>query len=305
MESPRCYHRYCINTQQPAVRVVFGVLMKQQNQTDTHRQGTDELLGYLAGLEKQMENLREGLAHSHRLSMLGTISAVIAHEFNNILTPIISYAQMALENPDDMVFMEKALRKNLNNAQRAAQIAGAMLDLARDEDQSTHIANVQQAITNALSCLAREPEKDGIKLQVICPENVYVKMHPVHLQQVLLNLILNARKAMLTTGGRLNIAVDADSNPISLTVSDTGPGIPDEIKDSLFDAFVTRPPSTASGDATKGTGLGLHLCKELVTQAGGQISLVQQANTTGAHFRIELQKTRPILAEQGGLKRAS
>ena len=87
----------------------------------------EQLLEHFERLEAQFEKVREGLMHAHRLTTLGTITSAIAHEYNNILTPVISYAQIALSNQDDQAMLVKALQKALAGAERAAGISSSLL----------------------------------------------------------------------------------------------------------------------------------------------------------------------------------
>ncbi len=183
----------------------------------------------LANLATEVESLKLSLEHAERLAALGTIASLIAHEFNNILTPVMSYAQMALAAPHDHQLLMKAVQKAYEGSDRASQIAGAILGFARTETPeltagpkdklaaSADRVEVSAAVQGALACLAREPAKDGIRLELDIPEGLQARMRPVALQQVLLNLILNARRAMggKRRGGTLRItAASSDARPV-------------------------------------------------------------------------------------------
>ncbi|MCX5662226.1 MAG: HAMP domain-containing sensor histidine kinase [Planctomycetota bacterium] len=244
----------------------------------------EDVLAHFEQLEEKLRQVREGLTHSHRLVTLGTIASVIAHEYNNILTPVISYAQLALARPDDPAQMRKALERTLAGAERAARISGSLLGFARDSEAGTS-ATLRTAIDDALTCLAREPKKDGIRLQVDVPE-VDLAIAPVNLQQILLNLVLNARQAMRRRGGDLRITAHVDGPLCRIEVADSGPGIPPEILDRLFQPFVTLRPDPSPGDSP-GTGLGLCICRDLARSAGGDIT-VDSPPGRGATFHIAI-----------------
>ncbi|MEX0744872.1 MAG: HAMP domain-containing sensor histidine kinase [Phycisphaeraceae bacterium] len=245
----------------------------------------DRLLEHFDHLEAQLQQVREGLSQSHRLATLGTIATIIAHEYNNILTPMISYAQLALANPEDAALAQKALEKALGGAERAAHISTSLLGFARDEPGQTQ-ASLPQVVKESLACLGREPKRDGITLTLDVPE-VTVAMNPMELQQVLLNLLLNARKAM-RRGGSLKIAAKVNDDHVELHVADTGPGIPALIRDRLFEPFVTHEVNGAPepGDQ-KGTGLGLCICRDLLTRADGAIDVTSEPGR-GATFHLRL-----------------
>lgn len=235
-----------------------------------------EMLEHFEHIEVQFNQIREGLAHAHRLVTLGTIASMIVHEYSNILTPIISYTQMALANPDDRELTTKALGQALSGAERVAQISSSLLGFAREQDGS-HCALLTKAVEDTIACLARDPARDGIELTVDVPY-VGVAMSPLNLQQVLLNLILNARKAMGSTGGRLQISGRVETDRVLVDVVDSGPGIPDQIMDRLFEPFVTHRPDTSEDPVSqKGTGLGLCICRNLLSAAGGSITAENRA----------------------------
>lgn len=301
-------------------------------------------------LAREVEGLHASLEHAQRLASLGTIASIIAHEFNNILTPVMSYAQMALANPHDQQLLVKSAQRSFDGAEKASQIAAAILEFARDEFaalESTPAApapraagapseshgaalsspevrtgggparvDVQAAVQGALACLAREPAKDGIRLIIDVPERLFAAMRPVSLQQVLLNLILNARRAMAgARDGTLEIrarvyiggggdaarpepphdAVCASSTwntpgscsaPrawITITVADTGCGMNPEQTARVFGAFVTGHGAPAS--VHRGTGLGLTVCQRLVEHAGGTLWCRSQVSS-GTEFTI-------------------
>ncbi|MEX2387249.1 MAG: histidine kinase dimerization/phospho-acceptor domain-containing protein, partial [Phycisphaeraceae bacterium] len=143
----------------------------------------DRLLDHFSHLEEQLQQVRDGLTQSHRLATLGTIATIIAHEYNNILTPVISYAQLALANPEDAELARKALEKALGGAERAAHISSSLLGFARDEPLETE-APLRHVVDETLACLGREPKRDGITVTLDLPD-VTVAMSPLHLQQVL------------------------------------------------------------------------------------------------------------------------
>lgn len=247
----------------------------------------EQLLSHFNQLEAQLAQVREGIMHSHRLATLGTITSIVAHEYNNILTPIMSYAQLALAAPDDRELMKKAVEKALYGAERAAKISASLLGFAREADQQ-HVANLPQVIEDAVSCLARDPKRDGLDMTVDVPD-INLAITPINLEQVLVNLFLNAKQAMRRTGGQLCITAHMQGSMVCIDVSDTGPGIPPEIQNRLFEPFVTQrhEQGPMSPGERKGTGLGLCLCRDLIRAAGGNISFTT-APAKGTTFHITL-----------------
>lgn len=260
--------------------------MQQEPMSQQQLDQAEQLLAELEQLETQLGQLREGLAQSHRLATLGTMASVIAHEFNNILTPVISYCQLALGDAADEKLRQKALIRALEGSQKAAEICSSMLGFARDDD-GPNITQLSQAIDDVFTCLARDPKRDGIDVRINVDPSIHLAITPVAIQQVLLNLVLNARQAMHRNGGILAVSastIEGDASCVRITVADTGPGIPPDLLPDIFKPFVTRRDNAASIE--KGTGLGLAICHDLIKRAGGAITV--ESSDAGAIFTIEL-----------------
>ncbi|MBC7782488.1 MAG: sensor histidine kinase [Burkholderiales bacterium] len=236
--------------------------------------------------------LKEQLTQSQRLATIGTIAAVIAHEFNNILTPIISYSQYALQSAEsekpDAELIKKALSKSFAGATKAGRICTSMLGLARGESQ-TSTCLVQTIVDETLLVMARDPQKDGIALRVQVPPDLRVDADPVQLEQVLLNLLINARQAMTgKSGGSLTIKATAEDTEARICVSDTGSGIAEKNLPRIFDPFFTTKGTARRGEP-RGTGLGLAICREIIEHHGGRIE-VQSEVGRGTTFTVVLPR---------------
>ena len=250
------------------------------------------LLNRINEMQAQLDFLREQLTESQRLATIGTISAVIAHEFNNLLTPIVSYSHYALqsansENPDT-VLIKKALTKSFQSSEKAGRICTSLLALARGESTAERVS-VQKLVEETLLVLARDPQKDGIALRVQVQPDLLVNADAVQLEQVLLNLLINARQAMYgTRGGSITIRAQQDPGvaELRLQVIDTGPGIPERVLPRIFEPFFTTKGTVKKGE-TKGTGLGLAICKEIIEHHGGRIE-VQSEVGKGTTFNLYL-----------------
>jgi len=251
----------------------------------------DDLTSRIAHMQAMLDDLREQLTESQRLATIGTIAAVIAHEFNNLLTPIVSYSQYALQsaesNKPDAELIKKALSKAFQSSTKAGRICTSMLGLARGESSFGQV-EVQKLVEETLLVLARDPQKDGIALRVQVQPGATVYGDHVQLEQVLLNLLINARQAMLGRGGSITIRANrTDDGELRLQVVDTGPGIPEKYLTRIFEPFFTTKGTATRKGETKGTGLGLAICKEIVEHHNGRIEVTSEVGK-GTTFSLHL-----------------
>ncbi len=228
----------------------------------------------LQSLEQQLEDLERQLIRSQRLAAMGTMATMIAHEFNNILTPIVSYAQYALNRDDDELH-KKALEKAYTNGNEAARMCQQILSFARGENDG-EVSNISAVVDSTLKCMVRNPAKDNIKLNLEIENNLCAEIQPALLQQVLYNLILNARDSMLGKGGSLTISAHAEDSDVHIRVTDTGPGISPDIIGNIFEPFFTTREK--KDETNGGSGLGLLITKQLITKANGKITVESKPN---------------------------
>jgi signal transduction histidine kinase len=249
----------------------------------------ESLQRQMTDMQRRLDLLRDQLTESQRLATIGTIAAVIAHEFNNLLTPVVSYSQFALQSAQsgtpDMPLICKALTKAFQGAQKAGKICASMLSLARGESSFSTVA-VQSLVDEALTVLARDPQKDGIALRVQVQPDIFVNGDSVQLEQVLLNLLINARQAMLGKGGSLTIKAASVDDQVKIQVIDNGPGIPEKLLPKIFTPFFTTKATARSSEA-HGTGLGLAICKEIIEHHHGRIEVESQEGK-GTTFSLYL-----------------
>jgi signal transduction histidine kinase len=231
----------------------------------------------------QFEALDAQLHQLQPLANLGMAWAMTAHELNNLLTPIVSYAQLALQNPDDVELSQKALKK----AERLSTQAGKMLEkvmiLANPETAQTERCNVTALLDDVFGCIGRDFTKDKIKLVMEVDKELCVTADAGAIRQALMNLLLNARHAMRERGGILSIRACEDAEFTRIEVSDTGCGIDPDKLHHIFTPFYT--------DGKKdGNGLGLAFCQKIIESHGGCISVDSQLGQ-GTHFKILLPKS--------------
>ena len=225
--------------------------------------------------------LEEQLQISEKMASIGLLAAGVAHEVNTPLTGISSFTQMLLENasPDDpsTVVLEKIERQTF----RAAKIVNGLLNLARPAQVDSGPCDINAVVNDVLSLLEHQFRTGSIQVRKELAVTAPVVQGIEHkLQQVFLNLFLNARDAM-PKGGWLTIVTRADRDGAVVEIGDTGSGIPAEQLSRIYDPFFTTK------DIGKGTGLGLSITYGIVQEHGGSITCDSQVGH-GTRFSIRL-----------------
>ena len=246
----------------------------------THEQQLDRL-------RVEVESLRRQLRQAQRLATMGTMTAMVAHEFNNILTPIVNYAQLASENPQ---FASKAVAKAADGGRRASRICNAILGLSSAGSESPQELPLAEVVEQAVSAMARDPQRDAIQLTIAVPAGLKLRTRSIELQHVLLNLLMNARAAVMERSAPRQIEVSADrkAGRAVIRVSDNGVGIEPENLSKVFEPFFTTRADKQG--ASQGHGLGLAVCRDIVASLGGAIS-VHSKPGKGATFTVDLPVT--------------
>jgi two-component system, NtrC family, sensor kinase len=237
-------------------------------------------------LERKLQLLEEELRHARRMAALGELASTTTHEFNNILTTIINYAKLGLRHKDE-ASRDKALTKILAAGERAEKITNGVLGIARSRGQERAPTDLAKLIEGSLVLLEREMQKYRVIMELQTEPAPLAMVCAGEIQQVVLNLLTNARQAM-PRGGRIviRIAPDPAAGTVDLTVRDTGTGIPPEILPRIFDRyFSTKQGPDATGKG--GTGVGLSACREIIETHQGKIR-VESTVGVGTAFTLKL-----------------
>lgn len=237
-------------------------------------------------LQEQIQHLKQQLAHMQKLTAMGELVSTTTHEFNNVLMTIINYAKMGLRHRDAAT-REKAFDKILTAGNRAAKITNGILGMARNRSANPEPTDLPQLIEDTLVLLEREMTKYHISVDRMFSPVPKAMVRGNQIQQILLNMLVNARQAM-PNGGRvlLKLAFEPEQQMVELTIRDFGCGIPADKLPRIFEPFYsTKTGPDASGKG--GTGLGLSMCRDIVESHHGRIR-VESTVGKGTAFIIKL-----------------
>jgi len=239
----------------------------------------------------ELKRLQERLVQSEKLSALGELVAGVAHELNNPLTSIIGYTQL-IQASNASSEISDDLARILNQAQRAAEIVRNLLAFARQERPHRQQVDVNDLIERTIAMRSYELRVQSVHVDTDLISTLPTTLaDPYQLQQVFLNLILNAEQAIADTGVGSEIAIRTwrKDDTIQIEVADDGPCIQHELAGRIFDPFFTTK------EQGKGTGLGLSICYGIVQEHGGRIWVESDGIPgNGSRFRISL----PIVTVQ-------
>jgi two-component system cell cycle sensor histidine kinase/response regulator CckA len=237
-------------------------------------------------LDDETRDIYHQLLQAEKMAALGQTISGVAHELNNPLATILSWAERLSQRPGLEETTRRGLETILSESERAARIVRNLLTFARKRQTTRAMVDVNQVIRETLALRAYEQRVNNVAvieaLAAGLPQ-VFADGHQI--QQVLLNLVINAEQAMLAANGRGTLVVrtwhDARQETIILEINDDGPGIPDDLQPKIFDPFFTTK------EVGQGTGLGLTVAYAIVQEHGGRIRLESRPNR-GASFYVEL-----------------
>jgi signal transduction histidine kinase len=236
--------------------------------------------------EKKEKQLQQELDRSRRLASIGKLAAGVAHEINNPLTGIIGFSERLMRANTDEKINQDLGRIN-SEARRVAKVVSNLLTFARQREPKKQYADVNDILQSSLELRAYELKTSNIEVVTnLAPNLPEIIADFPQIQEVFLNIILNAEQVMTEAHGRgkLSIKTRQIKDRIRVSFTDDGPGIPDEHLDKLFDPFFTTRWEKG------GTGLGLSACHSIVTEHGGKIYVESQLGK-GATFIVELPLT--------------
>jgi signal transduction histidine kinase len=236
-------------------------------------------------LEDQARDLYHQLLQAEKLAALGQTISGVAHELNNPLATILTWAERLSQRPvDDQT--KRGLETILSESERAAKIVRNLLTFARKRHTTRAMVDVNQIVRETLALRSYEQSLANITIiEALAAGLPLAFADPHQFQQVLLNLIINAEQAMLGANGRGTLILrswhDLDGDAVILEVNDDGPGVPEDVQPRIFDPFFTTK------EVGKGTGLGLTVAYAIVQEHGGRITVKSEPGS-GASFFVAL-----------------
>jgi two-component system NtrC family sensor kinase len=242
----------------------------------------DAIIAAVAQREAQIKQItRQTIPRTEKLASLGRLAAGVAHEINNPLTGVLTFAHLLREKENMDAEDRQDLDLIIHETTRAAEIVRGLLDFARERPTLREPLDLNDAVRRTVRLIANQQKFEHITIDEVLEDSLPEVLGDMNqIQQVLLNLSLNACTAM-AGGGRLTIRTGADDGHVTLRVADTGSGIKAEHLEKIFEPFFSTQP------VGKGTGLGLSVSYGIIEQHGGTVE-VQSTEGQGATFLITL-----------------
>ena len=283
---PHCPHRKTMQSKLPSIAEYFephlGVYLETATSPVINERGDVVASVHITRDITERKRMEEQLLIADRLASLGELSAGIAHEVNNPLTSVLGFTQLLLDED-----LPDSIRGNveivLREAERASGIVKNLLTFSQRHDQVKQTVNINNIIESVLELRAYQQKLNNIGVNLSLTDLPDVVADYFQLQQVFLNIIINAEYFMAEAnhGGTLSITTEKADDIVRVTFADDGPGISKEAMGRLFDPFFTTK------GVGKGTGLGLSICHGIVTGHGGRI-YAESTPGQGATFTVEL-----------------
>ncbi len=235
----------------------------------------------------QLVKSQNDLIRAEKMATIGLLASGIAHEFNNIMAGISAYAQLAKKNP---IHHDALVHVALTQTPRALELTRSLSTYNRIKSETTHCC-VGTVLEDVLCLVAKEAQNRSIRISTTVENESEAQISPGQLQEVLLNLVLNAVQAIDHEDGRIRIRVGRapDLNSVEIEVTDNGIGIPEENLPSLFDPFFTTKGAFGGG-AEQGTGLGLTVCYNIINSHRGRIEVTSTPHES-TRFLVSLPRS--------------
>jgi PAS domain S-box-containing protein len=232
-------------------------------------------------IERELREMQQALLQSEKLAAMGRLTSQIAHELNNPIYGIMNTLELLKTEIPPESKRRRILELSLSETQRLAEMLRNMLSFSKPEEEKRKLIKINELAEGVLLMMERQMRESNIKVETYFDEGIPEVMASTNqMRQVMLNLIKNAKEAM-PKGGTLTVRTSREDSKVLIHIQDTGVGIPEELRDKIFEAFFTTKQKV------KGVGLGLSVCYGIIKDHGGEIKVASEVDK-GTTFTIHL-----------------
>jgi len=239
-------------------------------------------------IERELREMQQALLQSEKLAAMGKLTSQIAHELNNPIYGIMNTLELLKTEIPPESKRRRILELSLSETQRLAEMLRNMLSFSKPEEEKKRPIKINELVEGILLVMEKQMRESNIKVETYFDETLPEVMASTNqMRQVMLNILKNAKEAM-PKGGTLTVRTSREDHKMVVAIQDTGMGIPEELRDKIFEAFFTTKQKV------KGVGLGLSVCYGIIKDHGGEIK-VESEMDKGTTFIILL----PIASHDG------
>jgi PAS domain S-box-containing protein len=243
-------------------------------------------------MERELREIQQALLQSEKLAAMGRLTSQIAHELNNPIYGIMNTLELLKTEIPHESKRRRILELSLSEIQRLSEMLRNMLSFSKPEEEKRRPIKIDELLEGILLMMEKQMRESNIQVETFFdPDIPEIMASTNQMRQVMLNLIKNAKEAM-PKGGILTVRTKREEDKVLILIQDTGLGIPEEIRDKIFEAFFTTKQKV------KGVGLGLSVCYGIIKDHGGEIK-VESEEGKGTTFTIRL----PITSEIHNIKK--
>jgi len=230
-------------------------------------------------IERELREMQQALLHSEKLAAMGRLTSQIAHELNNPIYGIMNTLELLKTEIPPESKRRRILELSLSEIQRLAEMLRNMLSFSKPEEEKRRPVKLNELVEGILLVMEKQMKESNIKVETYFNETLPEVMASTNqMRQVVLNLVKNAKEAM-PKGGSLTVRTRREDDKVMVAIQDTGVGIPEELRDKIFEAFFTTKQKV------KGVGLGLSVCYGIIKDHGGEIRVESEVDK-GTTFTI-------------------
>jgi PAS domain S-box-containing protein len=239
-------------------------------------------------IERELREMQQALLQSEKLAAMGRLTSQIAHELNNPIYGIMNTLELLKTEIPPENKRRRILELSLSEIRRLAEMLRNMLSFSKPEEEKRRPVKINELVEGILLVMEKQMKESNIKVETYFDETLPEVMASTNqMRQVMLNLLKNAKEAM-PKGGSLTVRTSLEDHKVMVAIQDTGVGIPEELRDKIFEAFFTTKQKV------KGVGLGLSVCYGIIKDHGGEIRVESEVDK-GTTFTILL----PMSSHEG------